>query len=93
MSEIPYHHYLNHKWNEHSSTSQNEDNEMENENNKIVAIYEDSEKQEDKQKNDSLQSVQYPPLSMNALMEYKPLIKAPGYGEFKHGKPKLFNMN
>lgn len=37
-------------------------------------------------------AVSYPPLSMNALMEYKPLIKAPGTGEFDNGKPKLFKL-
>jgi hypothetical protein len=97
LSEIPYRHYLNQKWNEHPSPSQNEDNEMENNNNKILAIYEDSKqdtaKEVDKSRRDSLKPIEYPPLTMNALMEYKPLIKAPGYGEFKHGKPKLFNMN
>ena len=31
-----------------------------------------------------------PPLSLNALMEYKPLITANGHGEFKHGKPTFF---
>ncbi|CAF0922621.1 unnamed protein product [Brachionus calyciflorus] len=26
----------------------------------------------------------YPPLTLNALMEYKPLVKAPGYGNFEN---------
>jgi hypothetical protein len=29
---------------------------------------------------------------MNALMEYKPIVKAPGAGEFDNGKPKLFKL-
>lgn len=37
-----------------------------------------------------LESISYPPLTMNALMEYKPLIKAPGVGDFDNGRPKLF---
>lgn len=37
-------------------------------------------------------SVTYPPLSLNALMEYRPLIKAPGNGDFDNGQPKLFKM-
>lgn len=40
--------------------------------------------------NDDLKSISYPPLTMNALMEYKPLIKAPGVGDFDNGRPKLF---
>ena len=30
---------------------------------------------------------------MNALMEYKPLLKAPGIGDFDNGRPKLFSYN
>ena len=33
----------------------------------------------------------YPPLSLNALNEYKNVVKAPGVGEFKHGKPTMWN--
>ena len=32
----------------------------------------------------------YPPLTINALMEYRPLLKAPGAGDFEHGKPRFF---
>lgn len=38
-------------------------------------------------------NVSYPPLSMNALMEYKPLLKAPGTGDFDNGKPKLYKLD
>ena len=34
--------------------------------------------------------VRYPPLSMNALMEYRPQLIAPGTGSFKQGRVKLF---
>ncbi|RNA19303.1 hypothetical protein BpHYR1_017958 [Brachionus plicatilis] len=34
----------------------------------------------------------FPPLTMNALMEYKPLLKAPGIGEFENGQTKLFKF-
>ena len=37
-------------------------------------------------------SKSFPPLTMNALMEYKALIKAPGTGEFENGRPKLFKL-
>lgn len=37
-------------------------------------------------------AVSYPPLSMHALMEYKPMIKAPGIGDFENGKRKLFKL-
>lgn len=34
----------------------------------------------------------FPPLTIDALMEYKPLIKAPGKGEFENGQTKLFKL-
>lgn len=33
-----------------------------------------------------------PPLTMNALMEYKHVINAPGRGEFFNGRPRFFKM-
>jgi hypothetical protein len=36
---------------------------------------------------------EFPPLTMNALMEYKSVLKAPGKGEFYHGRPKVFRLN
>lgn len=33
-----------------------------------------------------------PPLSMNALTEYKGTLRAPGVGEFSNGKPALFKI-
>lgn len=38
-------------------------------------------------------SSKYPPLTLNALMEYKPLIKAPGVGEFENGQTKLYKFS
>jgi hypothetical protein len=35
--------------------------------------------------------VSYPPLSINALMEYKNVLPVRGSGPFKHGINKLFN--
>ena len=35
----------------------------------------------------------YPPLTLNALMEYRPLLKAPGAGDYKHGEPRFFKPN
>lgn len=34
----------------------------------------------------------FPPLTMDALMEYKPIIKAPGKGEFENGQTKLIKF-
>lgn len=34
----------------------------------------------------------YPPLTLNALMEYRQTIQGPGNGPFDHGKPKLFKL-
>ena len=34
----------------------------------------------------------FPPLTLNALMEYKAVLVAPGRGEFEHGRPKVFRL-
>jgi hypothetical protein len=37
--------------------------------------------------------MEFPPLSMNALMEYKPVLVAPGKGDFDQGRPRVFKLN
>lgn len=34
----------------------------------------------------------FPPLTMNALIEYHQLVKAPGLGDFENGRAKMFKI-
>lgn len=69
------------------------DNTKADNNSKSLVLYDDEPRQRDRTASSKkFTKDTYPPLTLNALMEYKPLIKAPGLGEFDNGKPKLFRL-
>ena len=47
---------------------------------------------ESSRRNNSASYNYCPPLTLNALMEYKQVIEAPGRGDFEHGRPRVFKI-
>jgi hypothetical protein len=83
LSERPFTEYLGRNM-ENSETNSSMDLAKFEDKNKSLVLYQESiTTAEDN-------SLTYPPLTINALMEYRPLLKAPGMGEFENGKPRFF---
>lgn len=69
-------------------TQSDETSQLRIEHNKMKELEYHSDKTENALVPYDSKAVSYPPLSMHALMEYKPMLKAPGAGEFDNGKDR-----
>ena len=83
LTERPYREYLSRNTEPLELNSSMEMTRSEDKSKSLVVYEEESA-------NEASQLPTYPPLTINALMEYRPLLKAPGAGEFDHGKPRFF---
>lgn len=85
LSEKPFTEYLGRNAEQSEPNSSMELANLEDKNRSLV-LYQELIRTEDN-------PTTYPPLTLNALMEYRPLLKAPGSGDYKHGEPRFFKPN
>lgn len=83
LSEKPFTEYLGRNADHSEPNTSMELVKLDDKNKSLVVYQESITTTEDN-------TLTYPPLTLNALMEYRPLLKAPGIGDYKHGEPKFF---